>query len=144
MTFFYWFNTLLWLVYSLILQKLMLVCQNPAHNTVTDMICYKISSTTESIISLVYTSSFEFQSNSTPQSMPVFPSQLQQFPKYTLIQFILWKDVRMTNFLETGFVWGCVAVGAAVLNKKDITGLRKQRHSAHECKNITELGLQNC
>lgn len=36
-------------------------------------------------------------------------------------------------------------VGAgAVLNKKDVTGLRQKRHSVHERKSITKLGLQNC
>ena len=47
----------------------------------------------------------------------------------------------MTNFLETGFGWG---EGGTVLNKKDVTGLRQKRHSVHECKNVTKLGLQNC
>lgn len=55
----------------------------------------------------------------------------------------------MTNFLETGVwgvgvFWGGGIEADVVLNKKDVTGLKQKRHSLHECKSITKLGLQNC
>lgn len=72
----HWLKPELWLAFSPISQQLKLVCQNPSHKTATDIICFKKLFTTGSINSSVYTTSFKFQSNSTPLSTSVFPNPL--------------------------------------------------------------------